>query len=186
MTAPIKPTPPQRPPAPAPVASPTKPPAAATAAPLHKGTEAHRNRPAELRSVNDGARSLDADAMLFIQLLAPPPPAQQDDQSGSSQGSSSFSMFAPLDGIPTQLIDELAVQLPQHGNRPFSATLLMPNLGKVQIRAQKRESHWDIALGLDRADVLERLTRHHGACQQAFAQALDHDVELRLQPAGPA
>ena len=186
MTAPIKHTPPQRPAPQAPAAPAAKPTAAASSAPSSKGTEVQRNRPVEVRSANDGVRPLDADAMLFMQMLVLPPPAHSDDQGSSGNGSSSFSMFAPLDGIPTQLIDELALQLPQHGNRPFSATLLMPNLGKVQIRAQKRDSHWDIELGLERADVLERLTKHHGACQQAFAQALDHDVELRLQPTGPA
>lgn len=186
MTTPIKQTPPQRPAPPAPSAAATRPSAAAFATPPGKAAEAQRNRSGELGSTSDGTGQLSADATLFMQMLVPPPPAYSDDQGNSGNGSSSFSMFAPLDGIPTQLIDELAVQLPQHGNRPFNATLLMPNLGKVQIRAQKRESHWDIELGLERADMLERLTKHHGACQQAFAQALEHDVELRLQPTGHA
>lgn len=185
MTAPIKQAPLQRPSPTASVAPTTKSAGAPNLATPSKGTEVHRNRPTELRSASDSIKSLDADSMLFMQMLVPPPP-HQDDQSSAGKGSSSFSMFAPPDGVPTQLIDELAMQLPQHGNRPFTATFLMPNLGKVQIRAQKRDSHWDIELGLDRTDVLERLSKHHGACQQALAQTLKHDVELRLQPAGQA
>ncbi|WP_434698160.1 type III secretion system HrpP C-terminal domain-containing protein [Pseudomonas sp. D1-1] len=186
MTTPIKQSLPQRPAAPTPSAAATRPSAAASSTPPGRAAETQRNRTGDPGSASDGTRQLSADAMLFMQMLVPPPPAYSGDQGNSGNGSSSFSMFAPLDGIPTQLIDELAVQLPQHGNRPFSATLLMPNLGKVQIRAQKRDSHWDIELGLERADVLERLSKHHGACQQAFAQALEHDVELRLRPTGHA
>ncbi|KAF1032695.1 MAG: hypothetical protein GAK37_00366 [Pseudomonas sp.] len=154
--------------------------------PAPKRNDALRNRTADTRLHSDSSPQLEADGVLFEQLIAPLP-SEGDNQSDShSGGGSSFSMFTPIDGVPEQLVDELALQLPAVGNRPFSATLLMPNLGKVQIQAQKNPGHWSIRLSFSRRDVLQRLTRHQQACEEAFSQALDHDVELSLQPAGDA
>lgn len=154
--------------------------------PAPKRSDALRNRQADSRVPSDSSPQLDADGVLFEQLIAPLP-GEQDDQSGSQDGGSShFSMFTPIEGVPTQLVDELALRLPDVGNRPFSATLLMPNLGKVQIQAQKNPGHWAIRLSFSRRDVLERLGRHQPACEEAFSQALGHAVELSLQPAGDA
>ncbi|MGY2289768.1 type III secretion system HrpP C-terminal domain-containing protein [Pseudomonas sp. SDO528_S397] len=180
---PVHPTAPRAPQKAAPAAIQPRPDAPPSNAPLPKRSEAQRTRLADLSPRED--KELEADGLFFEQLLMPVSSGQSD-HSGTSGGGSSFSMFTALDGVPTQLIDELALQLPNHGNRPFSATLLMPNLGKVQIRANKRDSHWAIELGFERRDVLERMTKQHQACEDAFASALDHDVELSLQPAGDA
>ncbi|MGB3125109.1 MAG: type III secretion system HrpP C-terminal domain-containing protein [Pseudomonas sp.] len=183
-TEPIKhPAPP-----PAPKPSTTVPPTAAYPAstPVPRRIDVLRNRAADTRPPSDSSRQLEADGALFEQLIAPLPDGGSDQSDSREGGGSSFSMFTALDGVPTQLIDELALQLPDVGNRPFSATLLMPNLGKVQIQAQKNPGHWAIRLSFSRRDVLERLTRHQTACEEAFSKALDHDVELSLQPAGDA
>lgn len=151
--------------------------------PLPRRGELQRTRPTDTRPGAD--KGIEADGLFFQQLLIPVS-SDQSDHSGSGGSSRSFSMFDPVEGVPTQLLDELALQLPEHANRPFSATLLMPSLGKVQIRANKRDSHWAIELGFERRDVLERLTQQHQACEEALAKALDHDVELSLQQAGNA
>ena len=159
-------------------------PAAATAnPPLPKRSETTRSRATDSRS--DSPRVPDADSLWFEQLLALPATGQEA-QSDARGGASNYSLFASFEGVPTQLIDQLALHLPALGRRPFSATLLMPTLGKVQVRAHKRDSFWAIELGFERAEVLQRVTQHHGACESALAQALGHDVELSLYPAGDA
>lgn len=149
-----------------------------------KRNDAPRNRLADSRVQTASSPRLDADGVLFEQLIAPLPNGQDDQSESHEGGGSHFSMFTPIEGVPTQLVDELALRLPDVGNRPFSATLLMPNLGKVQIQAQKKTGHWAIRLSFSRRDVLERLGRHQPACEEAFSLALGHAVELSLQPAG--
>lgn len=119
-----------------------------------------------------------ADGLFFSQLLVPPV-GEEPSHSGFG-GGSSFSMPLPAEGIPAQLIDELAQQLPVQTEHPFSVTLLMPNLGKVHVKANKRDSHWDIELGFARPDVLERLQSRQDACEYALTQALGHEVQLSL------
>lgn len=119
-----------------------------------------------------------ADGLFFSQLLVPPV-GEEPSHSGFS-GGSSLSMPLPAEGIPAQLIDELAQQLPAQAGQPFSVTLLMPNLGKVHVKANKRDSHWDIVLGFARPDVLARLQSRQDACEDALTQALGHDVQLSL------
>ena len=167
-------------PKPAPATAQPQPAAPALNAPLPK------SRLADSRSTRDTSNVPQADSLFFEQLLTAPPSTGQDDQSDARGSTSTYSMFAPLDEVPTQLIEELALQLPSQGNRPFSATLLMPALGKVQIRANKRDSHWAIELGFERRDVLARVARHHQTCEDALAQALGRDVQLSLQTAGDA
>ncbi|WP_259696285.1 type III secretion system HrpP C-terminal domain-containing protein [Pseudomonas brassicacearum] len=150
----------------------------ANAQPRRNEPERIRLADSRLNQGRDTCRHLDADGVFFEQLLVSSG-GSKGDQSGAG-GGSGFNMFAPAEGVPTQLIDELALQLPAHGNRPFSATLLMPNLGKVQVRANKRDSRWAIELGFERSDVLERLSARHQACEDAFAQALGQDVELSM------
>lgn len=151
---------------------------ASSPAPRRNEPERHRFADNRMNQGRDSSRHLDADGLYFEQLLLPSG-GGKGDQSGTGSGSH-FNMFAPADGVPTQLIDELALQLPAHGNQPFSATLLMPNLGKVQVRANKRDSLWAIELGFERSDVLERLSARHQACEEAFSKALGHDVELSM------
>lgn len=180
LNAPIKhpaPRPPQKP-APAAIQPQADNPPAANSQPRRNEPERSRFADSRLNQGRDSTRHLDADGLFFEQLLMPSGNGKGD-QSGAG-GGGGFNMFAAADGVPTQLIDELALQLPAHGDRPFSATLLMPNLGKVQVRANKRDSRWAIELGFERSDVLERLSARHQACEDAFADALGHDVELSM------
>ena len=159
-------------------------PVAATGnAPLPKRSETARSRVTDSRS--DSPCVPDADSLWFEQLLALPASGQEA-QSDSQGGTSNAGLFAAFDGVPTQLIEQLTLQLPALGRRPLCATVLMPTLGKVQVRASKRDSIWAIELGFERADSLQRVSRHQGACERALAQALGHDVELSLHPAGDA
>ncbi|MFP3925050.1 type III secretion system HrpP C-terminal domain-containing protein [Pseudomonas sp. W5-36] len=121
--------------------------------------------------------SLSADGMFFSQLLVPP---VTEDQSESGFAGSSFSTLFPAEGVPTQLIDELAQRLPQQPDGPLSLTLLMPNLGKVQVNANKRDNQWSIELGFARRGVLKRLQPHQRNCESALEQALGCDVDLSL------
>lgn len=119
-----------------------------------------------------------ADGAFFSQLLVPSV-GEEPSHSGFG-GGSSFSMPLQAEGVPAQLIDELAQQLPALAGQPFNVTLLMPNLGKVHVKANKRDSHWDIELGFARPDVLARLQSRQDACEDALTQALGHEVQLSL------
>lgn len=119
--------------------------------------------------------ALSADGLFFSQLLVPPV-SEEPDQSGF--GGSSFNLLPQNESVPTQLIDELAQRLPAQPDGPFSVTLLMPSLGKVQVNATKRDNQWNIELGFARRAVLKRLQPHQQACASALAEALGHDVDL--------
>jgi hypothetical protein len=121
--------------------------------------------------------ALNADGLFFSQLLVPQVNAEPD-QSG--YGGSGLSLLPPSDGVPTQLIDELAQRLPAQPDGPFSVTLLMPNLGKVQVNASQRDNQWNIELAFARRGVLKRLQPHQRACESALAEALGQDVQLSL------
>jgi hypothetical protein len=180
LNAPIPhpaPRPPQKP-APAAIQPQADNSAASHSLPRRNEPERGRLADSRLNQGRDTTRHLDADGLFFEQLLMPSG-SGKGDQSGAG-GGSGFNMFAAAESLPTQLIDELALQLPAHGDRPFSATLLMPNLGKVQVRANKRDSRWAIELGFERSDVLARLSARHQACEDAFADALGHNVELSM------
>lgn len=127
--------------------------------------------------------ALNADGLFFSQLLVAPV-SEEPDQSG--YGGSGFSLLPPSDGVPTQLIGELAARLPAQPDGPFNVTLLMPNLGKVQVNASKRDNQWSVELGFARRGVLKRVQPHQRACETALAEALGHDVELSFHEDLPA
>jgi hypothetical protein len=56
----------------------------------------------------------------------------------------------------------------------------MPNLGKVQVNANKRDNQWTVELAFARRGVLRRVQPHQNACRDALAEALGQDVELSL------
>lgn len=167
-----------------PVGTPPAPPATVAAGtqiprqPLPRRTELERNRPSWMDSAAEQEAPFSADGQFFAQLLVPPVREQQDDHSGSAGGA--FNPVAAAAEVPEQLIDDLTLRLSAHGDGPFSATILMPNLGKVQIRAQKNKSHWDIELGFARREVMDSLHSRQQACEDALSQALGHDVHLSL------
>lgn len=123
----------------------------------------------------DQQETLSADGMFFSQLLVPAV-GEQPDQSGFGGGG--VNLLPPGDGVPAGLIDELADRLPAQPDGPFSVTLLMPNLGRVQVNANKRDNQWSVELGFARRGVLSRLRPHQRACESALADALGHDVDL--------
>lgn len=118
---------------------------------------------------------MSADGLFFSQLLVPvvgESPEQQSFAGGSLE-------FSPkVEAMPTRLIDEVAQRLPQQPTGPLNFTLLMPNLGKVRVNAEKTDNRWSIQLGFSRRDVLKRVNGHSRACRDALAQALGHDVDL--------
>jgi hypothetical protein len=119
--------------------------------------------------------SLNADGMFFSQLLVPLI-SEETDHSGFA--GSGFSRLPLSESVPTQLIDELAQRLPSQPDGPFSITLLMPNMGKVQVNANKRDNQWNIELGFTRRGVLKRMQPHQRACENALTEALGLDVDL--------
>jgi hypothetical protein len=126
------------------------------------------NQPAQQETLN-------ADGLFFSQLLVPPV-SEEPDHSGFS--GSGFNLLPPGDGVPTQLIDELAQRLPNLPDGPFNVTLLMPHLGEVQVNANKHANQWNIELGFARKGLLKRLQPHQRACENALADALGQDVDL--------
>ncbi|MFC3943606.1 flagellar hook-length control protein FliK [Pseudomonas gingeri NCPPB 3146 = LMG 5327] len=185
MTTPIKPAPPHPAHRPAPAA---RAPQAENRLPspaFARRAETERSRQSgSAFGASRDSGEMTADGLFFEQLLAPSA-SDQGDQS-EQHGGSGFSLFQAAEAIPTQLIDELALQLPARGDRPFSATLLMPNLGKVQVRAGRRDNQWTIDLGFERADVLNRLSNNRQACEDVFSQALGREVNLSLHGTGTA
>lgn len=145
--------------------------------PLATVRRADAERLRRLCDESAASASLSADGMFFSQLLVPP---VKEEQSESGFAGSSFSTLFPGEGVPTQLIDELAQRLPQQPDGPLSLTLLMPNLGKVQVNANKRDNQWSIELGFARRGVLKRLQPHQRNCESALEQALGCDVDLSL------
>lgn len=137
-----------------------------------------RGEPERLRSAwnqPNQSETLNADGLFFSQLLVP---AVGEAPDHSTFGGSGLNLMPPSDGVPTGLIDELAERLPVQPDGPFSVTLLMPNLGRVQVNAHKRDNQWNVELGFARRGVLSRLKPHQRACGRALADALGHDVGL--------
>lgn len=170
-------------PQPPPRAEPSRAPTPSSASPSETRqplTTVRRTDAERLRRLCDESASpasLSADGMFFSQLLVPPVTEQQSE---SGFAGSSFSTLFPSEGVPTQLIDELAHRLPQQPDGPLSLTLLMPNLGKVQVNANKRDNQWSIELSFARRGVLKRLQPHQRNCESALEQALGCDVDLSL------
>ncbi|WP_256262462.1 type III secretion system HrpP C-terminal domain-containing protein [Pseudomonas gingeri] len=185
MTTPIKPTAPHPAYRPAPAARAPQAEDRLPSPALQRRSDAERSRQTgNTFGAGRDSSEMTADGLFFEQLLVPSS-TDQGEQS-EQHGGSGFNLFSTAEVIPTQLIDELAMQLPARGDRPFSATLLMPNLGKVQVRAGKRDNQWTIDLGFERADVLSRLRNNRQACEDAFSQALGQDVSLSLHGAEAA
>jgi hypothetical protein len=180
MNSPVQhpPRPPQQPrpetartPSPAPASG------AETRQPLAAVRRTDTDRLRRLCDESAAPASLSADGVFFSQLLVTPVTEEQNE---SGFAGSSFSTLFPSEGVPTQLIDELAHRLPRQPDGPLSLTLLMPNLGKVQVNANKRDNQWSIELGFTRRGVLKRVQSHQRSCESALEQALGCDVDLSL------
>lgn len=117
------------------------------------------------------------DGLVFAQLIQPASQLSDDDD-GSSLGGGSGILAANPDTMGTQLVDELVQRLPVAPPAAFTVTLLMPNLGKVQVRAGKREDLWEVELGFARRSTFERLKPQQNACEAALAAAMGSSVRL--------
>ena len=131
-----------------------------------------------LSSCSNSAAPTLADGQLFAQLLQPV--HQGGDQSGFG-GSGVASFQARPDGMAGELVDELTQRLPSMPSGPISITLLMPNLGRVQVRAGKRDQQLEVELGFERLDVLERLRAQEHSCASALSEALGLPVRLWMR-----
>ncbi|CAM3906773.1 type III secretion system HrpP C-terminal domain-containing protein [Ectopseudomonas alcaliphila] len=131
-----------------------------------------------LSSWSNSAAPTLADGQLFAQLLQPV--HQGGDQSGFG-GSGVASFQARPDGMAGELVDELTQRLPSLPSGPISITLLMPNLGRVQVRAGKRDQQLEVELGFERQDVLERLRAQEHSCASALSEALGLPVRLWMR-----
>jgi hypothetical protein len=143
-------------------------------------TAGRRTESERLRSSGFGREpeaALSADGLLFFQMIQPVGEDNRHQDLGSSAG-----LVLPISSeeIPTQLIDELVQRLAKDSLAPLNLTLLMPSLGKVQVRATKRDNHWNVELGFSRRDVFKRLRSQERACQSALTDALGLPVELSM------
>jgi hypothetical protein len=118
-----------------------------------------------------------ADGLFFFQLIQPVGEDGNHQDLGSSGG---IALPIQSEELPTQLIDELVQRLTKDSLAPLNVTLLMPNLGKVQVRASKRDDHWSIELGFSRRDVFKRLRSQERACESALTGAFGLPVELSM------
>lgn len=117
------------------------------------------------------------DGLFFSQLLIPQV-GTAPEQEGFGSGQLSFA--ATSQPVPAQLIEELAQQLPAQASGPLGFTLLMPNLGEIQVNADWLGSRWNVQLGFKRRDVLARVQGHAQACRQALEDATGQAVTLHF------
>lgn len=103
-----------------------------------------------------------------------------------SSSTDDFSGAAPTSSLQPwppaafgQMVEEVARLTPE-GDQPLEAIVLMPHLGKINIKASRNETPWNIRLGLDRIDALGRLQEHHAECEEGLKRALGRDVVLSL------
>lgn len=146
------------------------------------GTGLGRYDSSLLRSAEHGFAEggINPDGLFFSQLLIPP---LGDEASEHGFAGSSQSLPAMDEAISTQLIEELAQHLPSQAEEPLSFNLLLPNLGKIQVNAEKTDNRWRIQLGLSRRDQLQRLQGRSSACRAALEQAMGQCVDLHLYAA---
>ena len=123
---------------------------------------------------------INPDGLFFSQLLIPPVADEADEHSFSG---STQSLPAMDETITTQLVEELTQHLPSQAEEPLSFNLLLPNLGKIQVNAEKTDNRWRIQLGLSRRDQLQRLQGRSSACRAALEQAMGQAVDLHLYEA---
>lgn len=172
--APRRPQPPSTPAAPTPAQ--TQP--AATR--LQQGGPLRRGD-IDLRMLTQGVdlspSALMADGLVFAQLIQP---AQAVSDEGSGLGGGQTAAAGKPDAAASQLVDELAQRLPIAPPGAFTATLLMPNLGRIQVRAGKRDDQWEVELGCARRETFERLRGQRGACEASLAEAMGSPVRLAL------
>ncbi|WP_437883130.1 type III secretion system HrpP C-terminal domain-containing protein [Pseudomonas sp. LRF_L74] len=136
-----------------------------------------------LAALETTSPTLMADGVLFNQLIQPV--ARSTDQ-GDGVGGSGFAPSALADVATAQLVDELAQRLPETLAGAFNVSLLMPNLGRIQVRAGKRDNQWDINLGFARRSAFERVQSCRGECEAALANVLAQPVNLTMSSEAPA
>lgn len=160
-----------------------QPPTQATPATLKNSNTAAMSRRTEidLRTLMQGletsSSSMITDGLVFAQLIQP---VKQTSDDSSGLGAGTCALSGKPDAMGAQLVDELAQRLPIAPPGTFTATLLMPNLGKVQVRAGKREGHWEVELGFARRSTFERLHPQQSTCEATLAAAIGSSIRLSM------
>lgn len=156
-------------------------------APAPRGDLPNRNPSSPSQRRSDAAdrgddKAADAnDGLFFEQLLGTDPGARQgddDDGDGSTAEPQNLPALSPA-GM-ARLVDELAQHLPAGGPEDFTATLFMPNLGRIGLKASRSAGRWNINLGFANSSAQQRVQQVHEGCQQALATTLGCPVDLRL------
>jgi hypothetical protein len=126
---------------------------------------------------NRGAEVLPTvDGQYFAQLIG------LVDEGGGQQGwgGGAIAMTTQSEEVPMDLMDELTKHLSKNPMSTLEVTLLMPNLGRIEVRANVRGGRWEVELGFARRDVLRRLQPRQGSCEAALTDALGQPVELSM------
>lgn len=128
----------------------------------------------------DAGSPSQADGLWFAQLIQPLHGAGGGGEQSGFGGSAAAMLPGQREAILGELLDELTPRLPSQPGGPFNLTLIMPNLGRVQVRAGKRDQHWEVDLGFEREDVLQRLRQQQEQCESALSEALRQPVRLSM------
>lgn len=168
---------PPAPPRPAPVPAPAQPTATANqdraaAALPRRDTERPRGPLARL----EPEPIVNADGQFFAQLILP----VGEGPNHQGFGGSTIALPVQSEAAPAELVDELAQCLAKAPQVPFNVTLLMPNLGRVEVSATPQEGHWGVELSFARREVLRRLRPKARECESALASALGQPVALTM------
>ena len=132
---------------PRPVSSQVVAPGKESAAPLINGRRGESERLRSVRPEHETEHILNADGLYFSQLIQPfSSDAVQQDLGGSA----GVALPLQAEEAPAELIDELVQQLTRNSVAPLAVTVLMPNLGKVQVKVTRHNDHWGIELGFSR------------------------------------
>jgi hypothetical protein len=117
-----------------------------------------------------------ADGQYFAQLIG------LVDEGGGQQGwgGGAIALAVQNEDVPMDLMDELAQRLSKDPTSALNVTLLMPNLGRIEVRATPQNGRWDIELGFARREVLKRLRPRQHACEAALTEALGQPVALSM------
>ncbi|MBA1246289.1 flagellar hook-length control protein FliK (plasmid) [Pseudomonas luteola] len=162
---------------PRPLSSPVSAPSKESSAPLLIGRRGENERLRSLSPEHETEHVLNADGLFFSQLIQP---VSSDAGQQDLGGSAGVALSVQTEEAPAELIDELVQQLTRNSVAPLAVTVLMPNLGKVQVKVTRHNDHWGIELGFSRREILSRLRPHQRACESALTNALGDPVELSM------
>lgn len=116
------------------------------------------------------------DGQYFAQLIG----LVDDGGKQHDWGGGAIAMPLHNEEIPMDLMDELTQRLSKDPTSALNITLLMPSLGRVDVRATPQNGHWNIELGFARREALKRLRPRERSCETALTEALGQPVTLSM------